>query len=153
MRISDWSSDVCSSDLAALVCCLRNTQTESTHGIEDLISRFCPNKGVGILVVSIKVLSNGLFKRPSAAMGTASDLFACDLGKPSLNLIDPGSRGGREVHMKTGVTRQPVLDRSRLMGAVVVHHQMHVQLAGHVSLDGAQELYKFTAAEIGSAHV
>src|SRR3546814_1801632 len=29
---------------AALVCCLRNTQTESTHGIEDLISRFCPNK-------------------------------------------------------------------------------------------------------------
>src|SRR3546814_16842830 len=69
---------------AALVCCLRNTQTESTHGIEDLISRFCPHKGVGILVVSIKVLSNGLFKRHSAAMGTASDLFACDqIGRAS----------------------------------------------------------------------
>src|SRR5690606_1417341 len=44
-----------------------------------------------------------------------------------------------EVHMEAWMPGEPRFDRWRLVRAVVVHHQMHVQLGRHPGIDGAQE--------------
>lgn len=72
--------------------------------------------------------------------------FSVSVAKPALDLIEPGCRGGHEVHVESPMTREPIPDRGRLVGAVVVHHEMHVQPAGYVGLHGAQELQEFAAA-------
>ena len=50
------------------------------------------------------------------------------------------------MRMETWMASQPGIDRGGLVRAVVIHHQMDVQLGRHVGLDGAQELQEFAAA-------
>ena len=50
------------------------------------------------------------------------------------------------MNMEERMPSEPSFDRRCLVRAVVVHHQMHVQLGRHISLDGAKELQEFAAA-------
>ncbi|CAB3775311.1 hypothetical protein LMG29542_08693 [Paraburkholderia humisilvae] len=50
------------------------------------------------------------------------------------------------MRMETWMASQPGIDRGALVRAVVIHHQMDVQLGRHVGLDGAQKPQEFTAA-------
>jgi len=50
------------------------------------------------------------------------------------------------MHMKTRMPGEPVLDGLRLVGAVVVHHEMDVQRRRYVGFDGEQELQELAAA-------
>lgn len=99
-----------------------------------------------MLIVMIEVLPNGRLKGSRTAMGTASDLFARDLGEPSLDLAQPRGRSGCEVHLESWMACKPRLDRGRLVRAVVVHHQMHIQLGRHVGLDSARKPQELSTA-------
>ena len=46
--------------------------------------------------------------------------------------------------MEAGVAREPGFDRWRFVSAVIIHHQMDVEIGGYVGLDGAQELKELT---------
>ena len=65
------------------------------------------------------------------------------LGKPAFHQVDPRAVGGREVDVETGTLGEPVPDDRRLVGAVVIHDDMRLQIGGHVGLDHIQELAEF----------
>src|SRR3546814_1721485 len=100
MRISDWSSDVCSSDLFV---------------------------GFGIFVVSGDEGGDiGLeFRRGS--VNAALQLLARQLGEPAFDLVDPGRRSWCEVHMPMRAAGKPCLDLRRLVGGIIVHHEVDVR--------------------------
>ncbi len=50
------------------------------------------------------------------------------------------------MNMKARVPVKPRFDRGGFMGAIVVHHQMHIQCRGNIGLYGTQEFEKFAAA-------
>src|SRR4051794_29657239 len=77
--------------------------------------------------------------------GTANVLFS-QLCEPALHLIDPGRVGGREVEVEAGVSEQPAVDQRRLVGAVIVQDEMHLQVGWHLRVDAIQKL-----AELGGS--
>ena len=48
--------------------------------------------------------------------------------------------------MEARVPDHPALDRGGLVGGIVVHHQMHVELGRYVGLDGVEELAELERA-------
>src|SRR5471032_2020118 len=79
-------------------------------------------------------------------MGATPDLFFSQRGKPALHLVKPGSRCWSEMDMKTRMTSEPGANGRRFVSAVVVHHQMHLQLRRDVGFDRTQELQELGAA-------
>ena len=79
-------------------------------------------------------------------MRSAADLLLGQGSEPAFDLVDPGSGGGREMDLETGMAGKPVFHRGGLVSAVVVHDQMHIKIAWHVRVDGAQELEELGAA-------
>src|SRR5277367_4422715 len=79
-------------------------------------------------------------------MGPAPDLFFGQRGKPALNLVKPGSGCWSEMDMEAWMTSEPGTHGRSLVRAVVVHHQMHVQLRRNVGFDRTQELQELSAA-------
>lgn len=49
------------------------------------------------------------------------------------------------MDLESGMTRKPPADGQRLVGAVVVHHQMDVEITWNGCFDGAQELQELAA--------
>src|SRR4051795_12723620 len=79
-------------------------------------------------------------------MGGTSDLLFREGGEPALYEIDPGSAGGREVHVEAGALGQPGADGSSLVSAVVVQDQMDIQRCRDCVIDGVEEFAKLAAA-------
>src|SRR3970040_1196403 len=93
-----------------------------------------------------EVLANGVLQLHGAAMRAALDLTLAEGGEPALDLVEPRTGGGREMDVEARTPRQPGPHGWGLVGAVVVHHQMHVQGGGNAGLDGAQKLEELLAA-------
>jgi hypothetical protein len=74
----------------------------------------------------------------------ALPLLSRQICEPPLDLIDPGCRGWREVNMPVWAAREPGLDPRRLVGRIIVHHQMHVRPIGHFGVDPLQEVEEFS---------
>ena len=55
------------------------------------------------------------------------------------------------MYMPTRSTRQPVADQRCLVRGVVVHHQVHVEIAGHGGLDLVEEAAKLGRPVPGKA--
>jgi len=62
-------------------------------------------------------------------MHPAPYLLVGDQSEYTLDLIDPGRPGRREVHVPAWSLCQAVPDRLGAVGCVIVHHQMHVEAA------------------------
>ena len=50
------------------------------------------------------------------------------------------------MDVEAWMTNHPTLDRGSLVGSVVVHHQMHVELGRNVGFDGVEEFTKLQRA-------
>src|SRR5665213_1023708 len=94
----------------------------------------------------LKVSFDGTLELDGGAVSAATDLPLCERGKEALDLIDPGSRGRSEVHVEARMAGEPTTHSGGLVRAVVVHHQVHVELVSNVRLDGVQELQELAAA-------
>ena len=79
-------------------------------------------------------------------MNPAPELLFGQEREGALDLVEPGGAGRREVDMPAGMPGQPALDGRGLVGGVVVHHQMDVEVAGHLGFEGPQELEELPAA-------
>jgi hypothetical protein len=89
-------------------------------------------------VVGGEVIVDGLLELAGAAMNASANLSLGERGEPALDLIE--SRGCRgEVHMEARVASHPRFDRRGLVGAIVGHHQVYVELRGRRLVDRAQE--------------
>src|SRR6185312_11699757 len=57
--------------------------------------------------------------------------------------LSPGRRGGREMHVETGMLGQPSLDRRVFMGRVVIRDQMQAEAFGGAAVDEPEKLKPF----------
>lgn len=64
--------------------------------------------------------------------------------KKRSTLVEPGSWLGR-VDMPARALEQPVADPSRLVGGVIVHDKMNIEIGGDSGLDLIVELAEFLA--------
>jgi uncharacterized protein (DUF305 family) len=78
-------------------------------------------------------------------MNAAADLSFRERCKPALDLVETGRTGWSEVRMEAPMTCEPGFDRRNLVSALVVHHQMDIEIARH------QVLYSWRSALIGLA--
>lgn len=76
-------------------------------------------------------------------MHAVLELLARQFGEPVLHLIDPGSRGGREVNMPMRAAREPRLYCGRFMRGVVVYHEVNIQVIRDLGGDTFQEVQEF----------
>jgi hypothetical protein len=67
------------------------------------------------------------FQLPHRSVDTASQLLSGEFGEPSFNLIDPGRRCWREMHMVVQAPRQPAFDHSGFMGGIIVHDDVDIE--------------------------
>src|SRR4030088_2532410 len=79
-------------------------------------------------------------------MGARSDLLVSEGGEPAFHHIDPGSAGGREVHVEARALGQPCADGGCFVRAVVVQNHVDVQRGRDIVIDGVEELAKLAAA-------
>jgi len=128
------------------VCCPRSSQCKTSNAVDDVVLRLDPYERLGIGVVIGQVYADGIVKRTRAAVAAAANLLFSQLSKPALHLIDPGRVGGREVKVEARVPKQPAVDQRRLVGAVVVQDEMHLQVRWHFRVNTIEEL-----AELGGA--
>jgi Sulfatase len=89
--------------------------------------------------VLVDEFADCLFELRHTPMGTTSDLFVRQFGKPTLHLVEPGAIGWREMHMKARAFGKPVPDERGLVGSVVVEHEMDIQCSRCLCLNGIEE--------------
>src|SRR6266446_10162024 len=112
---------------------------EASDAGEDLVRGLGPNERLGLRVVDVDELADGLLEFGDATVTAASDLLLRQLREPALNEIEPGAVGRSEVDVEARPLGEPVTDDRGLVGAVVVHDHVDVQVRGDVVLDGVQE--------------
>jgi hypothetical protein len=107
---------------------------------EDLIGRLGPHEGLRSLVIHGQVVVNGRLEVARAAVNATAELFLGEQGEPALDEIDPGRALWREVQMIPGTLRQLALGQGGLVGGIVGHAEMDVQIFRDRGVDRVQEL-------------
>ena len=80
------------------------------------------------------------FELPDRGMNTSTEPLSGELGKPALDLINPGRRSRREVHMIMRPAGKPRFDLRRLVGGIVIHDNMDIEPFGDLSIDLFEEV-------------
>jgi hypothetical protein len=62
------------------------------------------------------------------AMDGSAELLVGEVGEEAFDLVEPGRAGGREMDMPARTLGEPGVDRRRLVGGIVVHHQMDIEV-------------------------
>jgi hypothetical protein len=83
---------------------------------------------VWVLVVNPNVIVDDFDQITDAAECPAADSFACDVGKPALDLIDLRRTVRREVHVLARSGGQPTLHSRMFLSAVIVQDQVDFQV-------------------------
>src|SRR5712691_2292837 len=91
-----------------------------------LIGGLRPHKRLRIRLMRINEFLNGGFELRHTPVSPATELFVRQFGEPPLNQTHPRPIRGREVDVKPGAFGEPVAIERRLVGAVVVHDDVHV---------------------------
>ena len=122
------------------------SMSEASDAGENLVGGFGPLKRARLLIVSVEKLRNRTFQLADAAMRSAANLLVGEFRKPTLDQIQPRAVGRGEVRMKAGPLGKPVPDRRSLVGAVVVHDDMDVEIRREVGFHVIEELAELDRA-------
>src|SRR3546814_16562901 len=111
MRISDWSSDVCSSDLVVGAVAQRRCDTEATHPRADQVVRGCLGGGVG----AARVVGRGLGEAEWVAeLEVAIDLVGGDVVEPGAVTADRKSVvEGKSVSVRVDLGGRRIVKKNR----------------------------------------
>src|ERR1700745_862212 len=104
------------------------SMSEASDAGEYMVGGFGPLKRARLLIVSFEELRDRTFQFADAALRAAANLLVDNCGKPTLDQIQPRAVGRGEVRVKAGPLGKPVPDRRSLVGAVVVHDDMDVEI-------------------------
>ena len=66
-----------------------------------------------------------------ASEAATANRLLCDESEPAFNLVEPGSVGRREVDMEAGSLREPEAYLGVLVGGVIIHDQMGIEVCGY----------------------
>ncbi|ACS60265.1 hypothetical protein Rleg_5443 (plasmid) [Rhizobium leguminosarum bv. trifolii WSM1325] len=109
-----------------------------------MVGGFDPLVWGGVLGVSFDEGVDVGFRFCSGTVYAALQLLSRQLREPPFDLIDPGCRCWCEVNMPVWAARESGLDPRRLVGRIVVHHQMHFRPIRHFGIDPLQEIEEFS---------
>lgn len=93
---------------------------------EDVFGRFGPDEWSGLGIVQDEVVVDRLFQIIDAGVTSPPDAPDGDFGEEAFHQVHPGGAGGREVQPETRMLFEPGHDLGRLVGGVVVKHEMDV---------------------------
>src|SRR6201981_1489056 len=116
------------------------SMSKASDAGEYMVGGFGPLKRARLLIVSFEELRDRTFQFAEAATRAAAKLPVGEACKPTLDQIQPGAVGRGEVRVKAGPLGKPVPDRRSLVGAVVVHDDMDVEIRREVGFHVIDEL-------------
>ena len=117
--------------------------------LQNRIRLLRPDEGFGIFVIQTDIFLNRRDQLRHAMEHAASDAFARDLTEPALDEVQPRRTCRREMQMKTGTLRQPLLHLRMLVSAVVVQDHMDVQLLRRFTVNLPQKLQELLVSVPG----
>src|SRR5262249_25799263 len=88
-------------------------------------------------------------QRGHVVMAPALDLALGEQSKPTFDLVEPRSVGRSEVEMEPWALQQPAMHERRLMGGVVVEHQMDLEFGRDTLVEQIQKGAELLAAMLG----
>jgi len=92
------------------------------------------------LVVDFEVVVDGFDEFGAGFESSPSDGFVGDFREESLDEVEPGTRGGHEVHVEPEVSGEPFFDLGMLVGPVVVENKVKVQVFRGLAVDLDEKL-------------
>ena len=103
-------------------------------------------KGLGSALWSTIKAATGRLQFLDATVDAAADLALGQKREPALDLIEPGGVGGSEVEVIARPFGKPCFDRRRLVGGIIVHDQMDIEIGRYGGVDGVEETAKLSCA-------
>jgi hypothetical protein len=96
--------------------------------------------------VSVDVNFDIVDERLHGYVGATLDLFVGDQGEEAFDLIEPGRRCRREVHMPVRRLGEPGADQLGFVGRRIVHHDVDVEPIWDIARDLVEELAKLACS-------
>src|SRR5208283_1407719 len=115
-------------DILTINC--RQSLARSLDFGEDLFPFGSPLITLRLLVAKRQVLLDGGDELAHAGETSVSDRLLRDVREKTLDQVQPGTAGRREVKVKSGPLRQPSPHLGMFVRGVVVYDQMQFQLSG-----------------------
>ena len=103
--------------------------------------------------MGLDVIEDGGFEFFDGSKSFASDALLGDLGERTFNLIEPGGTRWGEVQVIMGSASEPMMRFGRLMGAVVIQHQMDFETGGNSPIDLVQKAQELLMAMTFADHL
>src|SRR5438093_10358163 len=119
---------------------------ESRDARQNLVGGLRPPERLGILLMRVNELLDGGLEPRHTLVRAAAQLFVRQLGEPPLHETQPRPIRGCEVDVKPWTLGKPVPNERRLVGTVVVHDDVHVEVTGDLRLDQIEELTELDRA-------
>ena len=113
---------------------------------EDVLGALAPDEEFRAVVVLQMVVVDGGLELVDAGVAAAADALCGDLGGEAFDQVHPGRAGWREMQLEAWVPLKPGLHLGRLVGGVVVEHQMNVTRFLHGQIDVAQKAEELLCA-------
>src|SRR5215471_19676197 len=110
---------------------------------QDLVRGFRTDEWLGTFVVHVQVLEDSRLQFFHTSKDAPADAFVGDLCEPSFHQVDPGAVGGSEMQVKTGSFGKPLSDQRGFVSAIVVQHDVNVEIGWHIALDLVQKPAEF----------
>ena len=76
----------------------------------------------------LQIVVDGSFQLLDTMEYAAADALLGDEAEEAFHLVEPGGRGGREVHVVAWVAGEPCLDLGMLVRGIIVGNQVQVAL-------------------------
>jgi hypothetical protein len=114
---------------------------------EDLFRGLGLDEWLGVLVLACDPFANVGFERLNAVMVRALEQDGGNVGKESLDLVDPRRVRRRGVQVEPGVRLEPLDDAGGLVGTVVIAGQMNLQSIGDLGSDRSEKFLELDGPE------
>src|SRR5215469_6322876 len=98
----------------------------SRDRLEDGIGALGPDKRLGVGIMGLNESGDVGLEFLDTAMDAALDLLVGEQREPAFDLNKPRAAGRRKMPVMAWVAGEPGFDRRRLVGGVIVEHQMDV---------------------------
>src|SRR6266542_2839392 len=102
---------------------------------QDIIGRFGPTERLWIGVVVFDECGDRTFESNNTAVDATSDLAFGQERKEPLDLVEPGTACGHQMHVPARPASKPVADQVGLVGRVIIHDQVHMEVRRYCGLD------------------
>ena len=96
--------------------------------------------------MSIDVIGDSLYQVADAVEDSPADSLVGEFAQPAFDQIEPGTGRRSEMHVEAWMAFEPASNFDVFVRAVVVDHQVQVQIGRGLGVDELEELDPFLVA-------